>query len=322
MTSNLLDLPSLLRLQNLQLQARIVAEGALSGLHKAAHHGSSVEFAEHKEYAPGDDLRHIDWRAYGRIDKYYVKRFEEQTELRGYLIVDTSGSMGYGRQDQITKLGYAKLLAASLAYLLLRQNDPAGLLLHSQEQKAYIPPRGGGAHLGDLCHALETTEASGGTALADGLSFLSEVVRRRGVVVVLSDLLPSPPTLGELPGELPSDYISKYGAQLRAQLCGLRAQKHDVIVLHVLDADELELPFTGLTWFEDVEPGPAGLSRLFVDPADVRAAYQKELETFLTEMRRGLREGDVEYHLVPTSRSPESVLLDLLRGPLRGKVRR
>ena len=322
MTSNLLDLPSLLRLQNLQLQARIVAEGALSGLHKAAHHGSSVEFAEHKEYAPGDDLRHIDWRAYGRIDKYYVKRFEEQTELRGYLLVDVSGSMGYGRQDQITKLGYAKLLAASLAYLLLRQNDPAGLLLHSQEQKAYIPPRGGCAHLGDLCHALEASKASGGTALADGLSFLSEVVRRRGVVVVLSDLLPSPPALGELPGELPIDYISKYGAQLRAQLCGLRAQKHDVIVLHVLDADELELPFTGLTWFEDVEPGPAGLSRLFVDPADVRAAYQKELETFLTEMRRGLREGDVEYHLVPTSRSPESVLLDLLRGPLRGKVRR
>ncbi len=322
MTSNLLDLPSLLRLQNLQLQARIVAEGALSGLHKAAHHGSSVEFAEHKEYAPGDDLRHIDWRAYGRIDKYYVKRFEEQTELRGYLLVDVSGSMGYGRQDQITKLGYAKLLAASLAYLLLRQNDPAGLLLHSEEQKAYIPPRGGGAHLGDLCHALEASKASGGTALADGLSFLSEVVRRRGVVVVLSDLLPSPPALGELPGELPIDYISKYGAQLRAQLCGLRAQKHDVIVLHVLDADELELPFTGLTWFEDVEPGPAGLSRLFVDPADVRAAYQKELETFLTEMRRGLREGDVEYHLVPTSRSPESVLLDLLRGPLRGKVRR
>ena len=322
MTSNLLDLPALLRLQNLQLQARIVAEGALAGLHKAAHHGSSVEFAEHKEYAPGDDLRHIDWRAYGRIDKYYVKRFEEQTELRGYLLVDVSGSMGYGRQDQITKLDYAKLLAASLAYLLLRQSDPAGLLLHSAEVKNYIPPRGGGAHLGDLCQALEATKAGGGTALADGLSFLSEVVRRRGVVVILSDLLPSPPEVSGLPGEVPIDYVSQYGALLRARLCGLRAQKHDVIVLQVLDADELELPFTGLTWFEDVEPGPSGLSRLFVDPADVRAAYQRELQGFLSEMRRGLREGDVEYHLVPTSRSPESVLLDLLRGPLRGKVRR
>jgi uncharacterized protein (DUF58 family) len=322
MTSNLLDLQALLRLQNLHLQARIVAEGALSGLHKAAHHGSSVEFAEHKEYAPGDDLRHIDWRAYGRIDKYYVKRFEEETELRGYLVVDVSGSMGYGRQDQITKLEYAKLLAASLAYLLLRQHDPAGLLLYSDEVKSFIPPRGGGAHLGDLCKALEATHAGATTALADGLSFLSEVVRRRGLVVVLSDLLPSPPTISGLPGEVPVDYVQKYGALLRARLCGLRAQKHDVIVLHILDADELELPFAGLTWFEDVEPGPDGMARLFVDPADVRDAYQRELNQFLTDMRRGLREGDVEYHLVPTSRSPESVLLDVLRGPLRGRVRR
>jgi uncharacterized protein (DUF58 family) len=320
MTSTLLDLPALLRLQNLHLQARIVAEGALSGLHKAAHHGSSVEFAEHKEYAPGDELRHIDWRAYGRMDKYYVKRYEEETELRGYLLVDVSGSMGYGRQDQITKVDYAKLLAASLAYLLLRQNDPAGLLMQSEDVQSYIPPRGGGAHLGDLCQALESTQAAGGTELAGGLSFLSEVVRRRGVMVILSDLLPSPPTTAA--GELPTDYISQYGALLRARLCGLRAQKHDVIVLQILDADELELPFTGLTWFEDVEPGPAGLSRLFVDPGDVRAAYQKELQGYLGEMRRGLREGDVEYHLVPTSRSPESVLLDLLRGPLRGKIRR
>ncbi len=322
MTSNLLDLPALLRLQNLQLQARIVAEGALTGLHKAAHHGSSVEFAEHKEYAPGDELRHIDWRAYGRMDKYYVKRFEEQTELRGYLLLDVSGSMGYGRQDQITKLDYAKLLGASLAYLLLWQNDPAGLLLQGEAVNAYIPPRGGGAHLGDLCKAMESCTASGGTALADGLSFLSEVVRRRGVMVILSDLLPSPPSVSGQAGEVPSDYVSQYAALLRARLCGLRAQKHDVIVLHILDADELELPFTGLTWFEDLEPGPAGVSRLFVDPADVRSAYQKELQQFLGDMRRGLREGDVEYHLVPTSRSPESVLLDLLRGPLRGKVRR
>src|ERR1700742_3798553 len=145
MNSRLLDLPALLRLQSLQLLARGVAEGALAGLHRSAHHGASVEFAEHKEYAPGDELRHIDWRAYGRIDKYYVKRFEEETELRGYLLIDVSGSMGYGRQDQITKLDYAKLLAASLAYLLLRQNDPAGLLLQGEEVRSYIPPRGGGA---------------------------------------------------------------------------------------------------------------------------------------------------------------------------------
>lgn len=321
MTTNLLDLPSLLRLSNLQLAARVIAEGALAGLHKAAHHGSSVEFAEHKEYAPGDDLRHIDWRAYGRVDKYYVKRFEEETELRGYLVVDVSGSMGYGRQHQITKLEYAKLLAASLSYLLLRQNDPAGLLLYGEDATSYIPPRGRGAHLGDLCRALTEAEPEGRSALASGLGFLSELLRRRGLVVVFSDLLPSPPTDLKQERHI-GEYLQEQSQLLRARLCGLRAQKHDVIVLHLLDADELELPFTSLTWFEDTEPGPQGKTRLFVDPADVRNVYQQELQRFLGEMRRGLREGDVEYHLVPTSRSPESVLLDILRGPLRGRVRR
>jgi uncharacterized protein (DUF58 family) len=318
MNSQLLDLPVLLRLQNLQLLARVIAEGALSGLHRSAHHGASVEFSEHKEYAPGDELRHIDWRAYGRIDKYYVKRFEEETELRGYLLVDVSGSMGYGREGQVSKLDYAKLMAASLAYLRLRQHDPTGLLLYGEKVEQYVPPHGGGAHLSDLCIGLERVRADGRTALPEGLAYLSEVARRRSLIVVLSDLLPSSEELHETP---PAEFIARYAELVRARLCGLRAQKHDVIVLQILDADELELPFSGLTWFEDIEPAPTGHSRLFVDPADVRTAYQTELSSFLSAMRRGLREGDVEYHLVPTSRSPESVLLDILRGPLRRHIR-
>ena len=318
MNSRLLDLPVLLRLQSLQLLARVIAEGALAGLHRSAHHGASVEFAEHKEYAPGDELRHIDWRAYGRIDKYYVKRFEEETELRGYLLIDVSGSMGYGREGQVNKLDYTKLLAASLAYLRLRQNDPTGLLLYGEGMEQYVPPHGGAAHLSDLCNALERANAEGRTALPEGLAYLSEVARRRSLIVVLSDLLPSSDDLHETP---PGELVSRYAETVRARLAGLRAQKHDVIVLHVLDADELELPFSGLTWFEDIEPGPAGHTRLFVDPADVRTAYQTELNSYLESMRRGLREGDVEYHLVPTSRSPDSVLLDILRGPLRRHVR-
>jgi len=318
MNSRLLDLPSLLRLQSLQLRARVIAEGALAGLHRSAHHGASVEFSEHKEYAPGDELRHIDWRAYGRIDKYYVKRFEEETELRGYLLIDISQSMGYGREGQISKLDYAKLLAAALAYLRLRQNDPTGLLLYGEQLEQYVPPHGGPAHLSDLCKALEKALPEGRTALPEGLAYLSEVARRRSLIVVLSDLLPASDDLHETP---PSELVSRYAEQVRARLCGLRAQKHDVIVLHVLDADELELPFSGLTWFEDIEPGPAGHTRLFVDPADVRAAYKAELTEFLDAMSRGLREGDVEYHLVPSSLSPDSVLLDILRGPLRRHVR-
>lgn len=319
MTSRLLDLPSLLKLQSLTLRARLVAEGALQGLHRAAHHGSSVEFAEHKEYAPGDELRHIDWRAWGRMDKYYVKRFEEEAEVRSYIVVDSSGSMGYGRQDQLTKLDFASLIGASLSYLLLRQHDPAGVVIAKDTGPLYIPPRGGSAHLGDLCRALESTEPAGRTELDDALHLLSETARRRSLIVVLSDLLPPPP-LDE--GVDYGDYLRRQSALLRAKLVSLRAQKHDVIVLQILDADELELPWTSLTWFEEVEPGLAGQERLFVDPGDVRKAYLTELGQFLTDTRLGLREGDVDYSLVPTSRSPESVLLDLLRGPLRQKVRR
>lgn len=319
MNSRLLDLPSLLRLQSLLLRARVVADGALQGLHRAAHHGSSVEFAEHKEYAPGDELRHIDWRAVGRMDKYYVKRFEEEAEVRAYVVVDASGSMGYGRQDQLTKIDFAKLLAAALSYLLLRQHDPAGLLIAKDTGPLYIPPRGGAAHLGDLCRALEDTEAVGRTELSDALLLLSETVRRRSIIVVVSDLLPAPP-LDDV--DEYAEYLRKQSVLLRAKLCSLRAQKHDVIVLQTLDADELELPWSNLTWFEEVEPGLPAQERLFVDPGDVRKAYLAELQQFLTEMRLGLREGDVDYTLVPTSRSPESVLLDMLRGPLRQKVRR
>jgi len=319
MTSRLLDLPSLLRLQCLQLRARLVAEGALQGLHRAAHHGSSVEFAEHKEYAPGDELRHIDWRAWGRMDKYYVKRYEEEAEVRAYIVVDSSGSMGYGRQDQLTKLDFARLLAAALAYLLLRQHDSSGVLIARENGPLYIPPRAGPAHLGDLCRALEETQADGRAELGDALRLLSETIRRRSLIVVLSDLLPPPP-LEETSDY--SEYLRRHSALLRAKLVSLRAQKHDVIVLQILDADELELPWTNLTWFEEVEPTLAGHERLFVDPGDIRKAYLAELQQFLTETRRGLREGDVEYSLVQSSRSPESVLLDILRGPMRQRVRR
>lgn len=143
MIGKLLEPAGLQQLAALKLQARLVAEGALSGLHRAAHHGASVEFAEHKEYAPGDDLRHIDWRAYGRIDKFYVKRFEDETELRAYLLLDASGSMAYGRQGHQSKFAYGRILCAALAYLLLRQKDEAGLLAFPPGPRATCRPGGG-----------------------------------------------------------------------------------------------------------------------------------------------------------------------------------
>src|SRR5215471_12698621 len=189
---HLLDPVALQRLHNLELRARTVVEGALPGLHRSPHHGSSVEFAEHKEYAPGDEIKHIDWKAYGKFDKYYVKRFEEETELKAYLVIDSSASMGY-RGNGVSKLDYARTLAASLAYLLLRQQDQVGMIAFGEKLRGYLPPRARGGHLGDLLTALDDVKALGKTDLLRAIAYLSEVAHRRSLLIVFSDLLDSPP---------------------------------------------------------------------------------------------------------------------------------
>jgi uncharacterized protein (DUF58 family) len=298
--SQLLDPVALSRLSNLELRARSVVEGALSGLHRSAHHGSSVEFAEHKEYAAGDEIKHIDWKAYGKFDKYYVKRFEEETELRAYLLLDCSASMDY-RGSGVSKLDYARMLAASLAYLLLRQQDQVGMIAFGERLRGYLPPRARSGHLNDLLTALEGVEAKGRTDLPRALAYLSEVVQRRSLIVLFSDLLGSDDSVRHL-------------------LRGLRARKHDVVVFHLLDRDELTLPFEGTTIFESMEDE----RKLLADPGAVRKAYLKELERFVAEYRVGLAEGDVEYHLVDTARVPAEVLLEFLTGAWRthGQKRR
>ncbi len=291
----LLDPVSLARLQNLELRARSVVEGALSGLHRSPHHGSSVEFAEHKEYAPGDEIKHIDWKAYGKFDKYYVKRFEEETELRAYLLLDCSASMAY-RGAGISKLDYARTLAASLAYLLLRQQDQVGMVAFAERLRGYLPPRARSGHLNDLLTALDGLQAEGRTDLPRALAYLSEVVQRRALVVLFSDLLGT-------------------DDEVRHLLRGLRARKHDVVVFHLLDKDELTLPFEGTTIFESMEDE----QKLLADPGDVRKAYLAELGRFIEGYRVALREGDVEYHLVDTSDAPAEVLLRFLTGAYRAR---
>jgi uncharacterized protein (DUF58 family) len=293
---DLLDPVALAKLQNLELRARTVVEGALAGLHRSPHHGAAVEFAEHKEYTAGDEIKHIDWKAYGKFDKYYIKRFEEETELRAYLVVDTSASMGY-RSGGLSKLDYARLLAAALAYLLLRQQDQVGMIAFGEKLRGYLPPRARGGQLADLLAAFEALRADGRTDLARAIAYASEVAQRRALVVVLSDLLDLPDGAGGV----------------RHLLRGLRARKHDVVVFHLLDPDELTLPFDGTTWFESMEDE----RRLLAEPADVRRAYLDELARFIDGYRRGLAEGDVEYQLVDTSRPPSEVLLEFLNGPWR-----
>ena len=227
--AQLLDPLALARLHNLELRARTVVEGALAGLHRSPHHGSSVEFAEHKEYAPGDEIKHIDWKAYGKFDKFYVKRFEEETELRAYLVLDSSASMDY-RGGGVSKLEYARMLAASLAYLLLRQQDQVGMVAFGEKLRGYVAPRARSGHLSDLLTALDGVVAQGRTDLGRAIAYVSEVAPRRALLVFFSDLLGG-------------------DERLRALLRGLRARRHDVVVFHLLDKDELELPFEGTkTW--------------------------------------------------------------------------
>ena len=297
--SQYLDPVSLARLSNLELRARSVVEGALSGLHRSPHHGSSVEFAEHKEYSAGDEIKHIDWKAYGKFDKYYVKRFEEETELRAYLLIDSSASMAY-RREGVSKLEYARLVAASLAYLLLKQQDQVGMVAFGEKLRGYLPPRSRGGHLSDLLTALEAIVPEGRTDLPRALAYLSEVAQRRALIVVFSDLLGGDDNT------------------LRHLLRGLRARKHDVVVFQLLDRDEMTLPFEGTTVFESMEDD----RKLLADPGDVRKAYLAELNKLIDGYRRGLAEGDVEYHVVQTTQPPAQLLLDFLTGPYRTMGRR
>ncbi len=290
-----LDPRALSKIGNLALKARTIVEGALSGLHRSPHHGSSVEFAEHKEYSPGDEIRHIDWKAYGKFDRYYVKRFEQETELTAWLLLDRSGSMAY-RGNGLSKLEYASYLTAALAYLLIRQQDRVGLLAFGEPARTvYVPPRARTTHLHDLLGVIEDINAGGGagaTGLAAALDRVGEMSRRRrSLIVIVSDLLDSSP-------EIP------------ALLKRLRVQRHDVAVFHVLDKDELELPFEGVQIFQSLEDD----RRILADPQTVRAAYLRELGEFLARIKRACAEGDVDYRLCATSDPLELALGNFLTG--------
>ena len=286
----LLDPAVLAKLGTLKLRVRAITEGVLTGLHKSPHHGQSVEFAEHKEYAPGDEIRHIDWKAYGKFDKYYVKKFEQETNLRAYLVVDASGSMGYrGDPGRMTKLEYASALAASLAYLLVRQQDAAGLVLVQGQIHAAIPPRASASHLGPILETLEGVRAEGPTKLSAAVDWIIEHAPRRSSVLVFSDLFD------------PEEQVLKKLAQL-----GRR--KHEVSLFHVLDPAELEFPFDDPTLFLSMEDE----RQVEAHGRDVRKGYLEVFGRWLDEVRRTAAEADVEHVLARTDRPLDEVLLPYL----------
>jgi uncharacterized protein (DUF58 family) len=288
--NRLLDPAVIARLGTLKLRVRAITEGVLTGLHKSPHHGQSVEFAEHKEYTPGDEIRHIDWKAYGKFDKYYVKRFEQETNLRAYLVVDASGSMGY-RSDpaRMTKLEYASALAASIAYLLVRQQDAAGLVLVQGQVSAAIPPRASAGHLAPILEALEAARAEGTTRLAAGVDWIIEHAPRRSSVLVFSDLFDQE-------------------EQVLRQIAQLGRRKHEVTLFHVLDPAELEFPFDDPTLFLSMEDG----RQVEAHGRDVRKGYLEVLRRWLDQVKRTAAESDVDYALCRTDRPLDEVLLPFL----------
>lgn len=273
-----LDPLALSKLKNLSLAARMVVEGFFAGMHKSPHHGFSVEFAEHREYTPGVDPRHIDWRVYGRRDKLYVKQYEEETSLRCYLLLDKSASMGYSADGSLSKLEFASYLAACLSYLMAMQHDGVGLITFDDKVRRNIPPRQGPGQLRTLMQLLEETEPGEETDLATTFHQLAETIKRRSLVVILSDLFDDPQAL------LPA-------------LKHFRHKKHDVIVFQTLDATELTFPFEDVSRIEDMETG----REITADPQAFRVGYLEALEKFLGEVRSGCRLAHIDHTIAQTS---------------------
>jgi uncharacterized protein (DUF58 family) len=301
-------------LANLSVRARVIVEGAFSGMHHNLHAGTSMEFTEHKEYAPGDEIRRIDWKAAGRTGRYYVKRFEDETEMRTFLLVDASGSMGYAGQGT-SKLTYAGLLAGAFAYLLGQQGDPAGLLLFDDKTRQYLPPSTRGGQVREIFRLLEGATPGGRTATERALGEVGELADKRSLVLVFTDLLDGEP---ELPAPRKNAELTKAGGPLAERLANLAARGHDVVLFHVLDPHEIELPFDDLMFFEGMEPGDG--RTLLAEAADLREAFAGESRAFRERWRRACIESRVEYRQVHTGEAPADVLRAFLTG--RRKARR
>lgn len=266
----------LARIANLTLRARRVVEGTISGQHKSPFHGFSVEFAEYREYVPGDDLKRLDWRVYGRTDRYYIKEYEEESNVRAWIVLDASASMKYGPKGR-TKFDYAATLSASLATMLIEQQDPVGLALFDSQTRKLIPPAATQAQLVRIIGELEDSKPDRTTELGSMLQTHADQIKQRGLVTVVSDLL--------------TNLDSFYDGLSRLQYRG-----HEILVFHVLHRDEVELPFKDNVLFRDIE----GSEELFAEPWAFRQAYQDAMTEFTTSVRAGCGARGIDYTLLLT----------------------
>ena len=285
-----LDFNVISRLGALNLDARFPMLGNVSGRHRSPIRGSSLEFAQYRKYVPGDDTRRLDWRAYARSDRFYIKEFEADTNLRLCLIVDTSGSMGYG-DTELTKIDYARRLAGTLAYIASRQGDAVGLYCASDSLKQEIPPKRNAAHLRLILDQIAAMKPAGGTGLADVLHDAAERVQQRALIVIISDLFLQP-------------------AELKSCFQHLRFRKHDVAVFHLLDQSELDFNFDRPTRFVDMEGG----APLLADPSLIARQYHRAIKTYLDEMKIVIRDAALDYHRVTIEENFGDVLSRFLLG--------
>jgi uncharacterized protein (DUF58 family) len=276
------------RISRLDLRARQVVEGFITGMHKSPFFGHSVEFVQHREYVPGDDIRFLDWKVWSKTDRFYIKQFEAETNLRCTLVVDVSESMQYGR-GPLNKYEYGCTVAACLAYLLLRQQDSAGLVTFDDDVRQILPARSSQNHLDAIVNAMHVSKPREKTNLEYILKRVAETVPVRGMIVLISDLLADREPLLK-------------GLEM------LRHGKHDVLVFHILDDDEMEFPFAGTTRFEGMEELP----NLLCDPRALRDGYIEALNEYLVEVRRGATRMGVDYNLVRTSDYLDAVLSKFL----------
>lgn len=270
------------------LRARIAVEGFVQGLHKSHLKGFNVEFADFREYVKGDDIRHIDWRVYARTDRYYIRQFEEETSMRAYLIVDRSRSMEYGEGDA-QKLNYACRVAAAISYMLVKQGDAVGLITFDKGVSQYLPPRSSPQQLRRIWNVLETLEGAGPTNIPETLHGLASTIKRRGLIILISDLLETP-------------------QHILRSLVHFRRKRFEVIVFHVLTRNEMELPFSGDFRFRDMENAEI----VEASTRAIRVAYQREVEQYINEIERGCRQGNIDYQRLITSDDLNSALLAYL----------
>jgi len=277
------------KLSNMELVARLVVEGFITGLHKSPYHGFSVEFAEHRQYMPGDEIKHLDWKIYGKTDRYYIKQFEEETNLKAYIIVDASKSMAFASGGRISKLEYASYITAALAQLMIQQRDAVGLTVYDESIRTHLPPHATKSYLREILRQLEVTKAGNKTGTANALHEVAERIKRRGLVIILSDLFDEPSTV-------------------MSALRHFRHKKNEVIVMQILDPLERSFAFGRDAIFKDLET----TEELTTQPWHIQKAYQESMNAFVASYKRACRENNIDYVLLDTATPFDVALLEYL----------